>query len=220
MTAPARIRIHAQQVAVPGLELLAPGGIAWVECSELRIPLTPTPLKAQPSAYVQAAWAVKPYGTLTAVNVSAAIADYALFVRLRWSCSSPVRAITDNDVFADACAVMFPADGADGQAPLMGEPGRPVELWQWRAGTDAPFVLTATGPGTSTRLGHHAVAVASEWSGDRWTVVFRRALDAPGVTLGPGHVVPAGFAVWQGSNSERAGLAAHTPDWISLDIAR
>jgi len=32
--------------------------------------------------------------------------------------------------------------------------------------------------------------------------------------------VPLGIAVWSGANSERAGLKAHTPAWLTLTLPK
>lgn len=218
MTAPTQIKIVAREFRPAGLELLAPGGAAWDEITEIRVPLSPTPLDAQPSAYVRASWARHAHGTLASVNVAAATSEGALYLRLRWHAESPRAAITDNDSFADACAIMFPLRGDDAPLATMGSPDRPVQAWHWRAGTEAPFVVTASGLGTVTRMPHQPVTVAAEWARDRWSVVFRRSFDAVGVPLKLGAVVPAAFAVWQGWNAERAGLASHTPAWLALDL--
>lgn len=219
MTAPTQLRIVANASARPGTELLAPGGAAWRGIAETSVPLAPTPLAAQPSAYVQAARAGRPHGGVGTLAVAAAVADGALYLRLRWACPNPRPAITDNNVFADACAVMFPLDGLTAELATMGSPTAPVQAWHWRAGTAQPFVLTAEGLGTTTRLAHHPVTVAAEWARDAWSVVFRRALDGQGVPLWSGKTVPAAFAVWQGANEERAGLASHTPAWTELQIS-
>ncbi len=219
MTTPTQLRITAGHTTWPGLELLAPRGSAWDRLPETRLRLSPTPLDAQPSAYVRVSRAERPYGTLPAVDVAAAVTDGALYLRLRWQEALPHPAITDNDVFADACAIMFPRDGIDADLQTMGSPERPVEAWHWRAGTELPFVLNATGLGTATRLAHHALTAAAEWQSGQWSVVFRRVLDGPGVPLKPATIVPAAFAVWQGWNAERAGLASCTLEWAALEIA-
>lgn len=219
MTAPAQVRIAAHSVGQVGLELLAPGGAAWDDIAEVHVPLSPTPLDAQPSAYVRASRAARVHGTLAAVNVAAATSEGALYVRLRWHQENPQSAITDNDTFADACAVMFPLSGSNAPLATMGSADRPVQAWHWRAGTEVPFVVTATGLGTVARLPHHPVTVAAEWARDRWSVVFRRSLEGSGVPLKPGATLSAAFAVWQGWNAERAGLASHTPAWVALDLA-
>ncbi|MCC7366285.1 MAG: hypothetical protein IT303_18150 [Dehalococcoidia bacterium] len=198
---------------------LAPRGTAWTQAGEHAVPLAPTPLEAQPSAYVRTAWAARSYGTLPSVAVAAAVAGGALHVRLRWAAPSPRTGITDNNVYADACALLFPADGREAVLATMGDDRSPVEAWHWRAGTSLPFVLTARGAGTSERRPHHDLTADAAWDHGEWAVVFRRSLTAAGVPLRTGDL-PFGIAIWQGANEERAGLASHTPAWLALEVPR
>ena len=109
MTAKTAAKVTAQRVTAASKELLVPGSKAWKDVAETAVALSPTPLDAQPSAYVRASWADRPHGATGTVNVSAVVADDALFIRLRWETAEPRQSITDNNVYADACAVLFPA---------------------------------------------------------------------------------------------------------------
>ncbi|MGB4864169.1 MAG: ethylbenzene dehydrogenase-related protein [Tepidiformaceae bacterium] len=191
----------------------------WHAAQEIEAPLEPTPLEAQPSAYVRTAWADRKHGATPSVRAAAAVADGVLHVRLRWAALNPRPAITDNNVFADACALLFPLDGMTAELSTMGDEAHPVQAWHWRAGTAVPFVVEATGLATTTRLPNpQAVSVEAVWNGGEWSVVLSRALDAPGVPLRPGTSVPLGIAIWQGALEERAGLASHTPRWLALEL--
>ena len=191
----------------------------WKAAQEVEVPLEPTPLGAQPSAYVQAAWADRKHGATPSARAAAAVVDGVLHVRLRWTALNPRPAITDNNVFADACALLFPMDGEAAELTTMGDAARPVQAWHWRAGTAIPFVLRATGIGTATRqTTPHGVTVESAWGADEWTVVFSRAIAEAGVPIRSGGAVPMGIAVWQGALEERAGLASHTPAWLTLEL--
>lgn len=216
MTASAAVTIAARKLAAPA-NTLGARGKGWEEVPETRLALAPTPLDGQSSAYVRTAWTTRDYGNLTTLHVAAAISGGGLHIRLRWAAPTPRSAITDNDVFADACALMFPANGAD--ADFMGNEAKPVSLWYWRAGNPGAFVLNATGPGTSRRTVNHVLSVEDEWLRDEWTVGFSQPLGAGDVPLGAGAMTPIAFAVWQGCNNERAGLASHTPDWHMLEIS-
>lgn len=218
MTAPASTHvITAARVPVATGPLLIPNGAGWTE-GEYPVSLVPTPLDAQPSEYVRTSWAQRPYGQLATVRLSAALTDSELYIRLRWLTPEPRNAITDNNVFADACAVLFPRDGRSAELATMGDEERPVQAWHWRAGTDTPFVIDATGLGTTSRIPIHGVGVAASWDRSEWTVVFSRAIHADGVPLEPGRHMPIGVAVWRGSLGERAGLKSHTPEWLSLRL--
>ena len=218
MTAPAAERIVAVQTSggLPGS--FGPRGAGWEAAQEVEVPLAPTPLEAQPSAYVREAWAARKHGATPSVRAAAAVCDGVAHVRLRWAALNPRPAITDNNVFADACAVMFPLDGRAAVLATMGDPARPVEAWHWRAGTADAFVLRGTGLGTTTRQAlPHGVSVEAAWNAGEWAVVFSRGVEADGVPLAAGRV-PVAFAVWQGAVEERAGLASHTPEWLTLQL--
>lgn len=213
--------IVAASFALDRVAALGPHGSDWGAAQQIDIPLEPTPLESQPSAYVQAAWAERQHGVTPSACVAAAIADGVLRVRLRWTALNPRPAITDNNVFADACALLFPLNGEDAPLETMGDTANPVQAWQWRAGTPTPFVLNASGPGTSTRQSAaHGVSVDATWNAGEWSVVFARALAEPGVPLKAGGQIRFGIAVWQGAAEERAGLAAHTPRWLALALPR
>jgi DMSO reductase family type II enzyme heme b subunit len=218
MTANTLPRVRATESSALGPSLLNPAGAGWDEVVGSPVSLAPTPLGSQPSAYVQAAWAARPYGRLATARVAAVVAGGSLYLKLSWSCAEPRMAITDNDVFADACAVLFPLDGETAQLATMGDEQHPVEGWHWRAGTALPFVIQARGLGTVTREPHHAVSAGAGWEQGLWSVVFQRELREAGTPLRPGRAAPFGVAIWQGVNSERAGLKSHTPAWITLDI--
>lgn len=219
MTAATASRIIAVHQARPADGPPGLSDAGWRAAEEVEIGLVPTPLESQPSAYVQRAWAGRKHGATPSVRAAAAVTGGVIHVRLRWKALNPRPAITDNTVFADACALMFPLDGVGADLTTMGAPARPVQAWHWRAGTPTPFVLRATGLGTAARQSApHGVTAEAAWSADEWTVVFRRALAEPGVPFAAGAAVPIGIAVWQGALEERAGIASHTPAWLSLEL--
>jgi DMSO reductase family type II enzyme heme b subunit len=199
-------RLEACEVRA-GLEtLLAPDAEEWGRAKEAIVPLEPTPLDRQPSAYVQAAWRDRPRSGIGEVRVRAAASDSALALCLDWAAARPQRLISDLNVYPDACAVIFPADGREAEFTTMGSPDRPVRAWHWRAGSDAPFVVTATGIGTVDRVAEHGVRGRARWVEGRWQVVLARPLGAEGVPLEKGATLPVAFAVWSGAAQERAGL--------------
>ncbi len=200
--------------------LLAPDAAEWESAPEIVVPLEPTPLERQPSAYVQTAWRDRPHGGVGEVRVRAAQGASALAVRLDWAAARPQRLISDVSVYPDACAVIFPADGDEAEFSTMGSPERPVRAWHWRAGTDAPFVVTATGIGTVERVAEHAVRGRARWSDGRWQVVLARPLAADGVPLQERSSLPVAFVVWSGAARERAGLKSFSPQPCELRIAQ
>jgi len=200
-------------------EILAPDGSAWNEITGEVIALTPTPLERQPSAYVQTAWQDRRHGEVSQVVVQAVRNNDVLALRLQWDAAKPSRSINDINVYADACAVLFPENGQQADLETMGSPEYPVVVWHWRAGTDVPFTATATGIGTVERAAEHQLQARSRWSEGKWQVVLARSLDSDGPPLSGGMEIPVAFAVWCGAVSERGGLKSHSPDFISLKVA-
>lgn len=212
------IRVVAGKAPGGARDSLAPHGPGWTAL-EVEVPLQPTSLEAQPSAYVQTAWANRTWGVTPSVRVAASVTAGLLRVRLRWAALNPRNAITDNNIFADACAVMFPFDGRDAELATMGDEARPVRAWHWRAGTPEPFVLKATGLGTTERQpAADWLTVDPAWSAGEWAVVFTAELRATSEWLQAGATVPMALATWQGAAEERGGLASHTPSWLSLEL--
>ena len=220
MTTSQTTRVTAQQLSSVAAAQLGPAGTAWAAIEERVIALQPTPLDRQPSAYVRASWEGKAYGSLSAAGLSAAVFESSLFLRLRWLAPEPRLSITDNDVFADAAAVLFPMDGVGAELSTMGDEQRPVQAWHWRAGADGAFVVTARGLGTATRVPRHSVEATAEWDHGQWSVVLSRPLSGEGVPLVPGASVPCGVALWCGARGERAGLKSHTPGWVTLTLPK
>jgi DMSO reductase family type II enzyme heme b subunit len=200
------------------LAFVAPADPAWERAEEALVALEPTPLDQQPSAYVQRAWAGRPRGDVPAVAVRALVSEETVMLRLSWRASPPSPGITDYDAYADACGVLFPANGQTASLGTMGDESAPVTAWHWRAGAQEPFVVTARGLGTAEREGQHALRASGQLAGSTWTVVFAHPR-AGGPQARPGAPLPVGFAVWAGGAAERAGLKSHTPRWQELWLA-
>ena len=197
-------------------ELLSPDAGAWDASSEVVISLTPTPIERQPSAYVQAVWRDRPRGDVSEVKVRAVSNDDSLVLRLDWAAAEPHRSINDINVYADGCAVLFPANGETADLETMGSPEQPVAAWHWRAGTEQPFSVTATGIGTVERMVDHPLRVSARWGDGRWQVVLGSPLRSGGLELRRGMTLPIAFAVWCGAASDRAGLKSHSPQFHQL----
>jgi cytochrome c553 len=80
----------------------------------------------------------------------------------------------------------------------MGEPGRPVSLWLWRAGR-APELLQATGFGTLMPAAGAAPEAKAVRVVDGWVVVLR------GQAPDGANPLPLAVAVWDGRAAARAG---------------
>ena len=199
-------------------KLLAPDAGEWGGVEEAVVPIEPTPLERLPSAYVQVSWRDRPRGAIGEVRVRAASGTGGLAVRLDWAALRPSRLISDVNVYPDACAMLFPADGREAEFDTMGSPKHPVQGWHWRAGTDLPFVVTATGIGTVERAKEHPVQVRARWSEGRWQVVLAGPLGGSGMPLRKGSGLPVAFGVWSGAARERAGLKSYSPQACKLRL--
>ena len=77
--------------------------------------------------------------------------------------------------------------------------------------------------GTTVRRDDPALSSAARHANGQWDLIVARSLNgkrAPQgtVALAPGTVTKIAFAVWQGSEQERAGLKAFSPDWQELEL--
>ncbi|MDH5736692.1 MAG: ethylbenzene dehydrogenase-related protein [Gammaproteobacteria bacterium] len=211
-------------LATPANSLLDPLASAWQQADELGIELIPTPLDKQPSAYIQTSWSDKTWGLINQVFVKAVQASDSLAVHLRWRCDTPVRNIHDINVYADACALMFPASSGNAAVSSlnpdlpqsMGSESSPVNLWYWRAGAVAPLIGEAKGIGTVTRESDaNGLQASGLWQAEEWQVVLMGPM--PG--LMGGDTLPVAFAVWAGSHAERAGIKSFTPTFCDLRLS-
>ena len=211
--------VRVKRIAAKSSQLLEPNAPEWAPLTPDAIPLSPTPILSQPSAYVQAVWKDRPYGAARELNVQAAHNGESIFFRLSWTDATRDDEISDTDAFADAAAVLFPEKG---DAPLtsMGSPDQPVFAWLWRPDLDEPYHVTAQGIGSSQRLPANGITARGEHSGGGWRLVISRRLSGKGagLLLAPGAKGKVAFAVWQGSDHERGGLKAATLEWQQLEI--
>jgi len=197
-------------------KLLAADAGEWGRAAEAVVPVGPTPLDRQPSAYVQVAWRDRPRSGIGEVRVRAAAVSGGVAVRLEWAVLRPSRLISDVNVYPDACAVLFPADGREAEFGTMGSASHPVQGWHWRAGTDLPFAVRATGIGTVERAKEHPVQGRARWSEGCWQVVLAGPLGDGGMPLRKDRALPVAFAVWSGAARERAGLKSYSPQPCEL----
>lgn len=211
--------VSVKRLAARSAQLLDPGAPDWVPLIPETIPLSPTPILSQPSAYVQAVWGEDQYGVTKELNVQAAHNGESIFFRLSWNDATKDDAISDTDAFPDAAAVLFPEKG---DAPLtsMGSPDQPVFAWLWRPDMEEVFHVRAQGIGSSERLPPRGIFSMSQHTGSGWQIVVSRRLSGTGagLLLAPGAKGKVAFAVWEGSSHERGGLKAATLEWQQLDI--
>lgn len=210
-------RVKAKRAA-----LLDPNGEAWRGTRGRRTALAATPVDMQPAEYVRVSWEDRPYGKLPNILVSGLHNGDEIYFRLGWKDESENGAIADINQFVDAAAVLFPVAP---DAPLMGmgAKGKPVNGWFWRPDWERPKNVAAEGVGTTQRREDLALFSMSKHQRGRWEVVIARSLNGknspPGtVALKAGTTSKVAFAIWQGSNQERAGIKAFSPEWQDLEL--
>ncbi len=106
---------------------LDPGDGAWD-----RVPETELPLTAQQTSY--------PFGggSVAAVTVQALHDEESLYLRVTWPDSTSDVGTGAPEAFSDAVAVQFPSvAAATVPAVCMGQASSGVNIWQWRADSDA-----------------------------------------------------------------------------------
>jgi DMSO reductase family type II enzyme heme b subunit len=212
--------VIALRLSVASDRLLDPASSAWASAKEETVTLEPTPWASQPTEYTMNASKDRPFGLTGQLRVAAAHNGEALFFRLAWQDQTRDDNIPDTDRFTDGAGILFPVRS---DAPLltMGMPERAVNAWYWRPDLEEPMSVTATGLGTTVRQSNGSLAAAASYDDAGWQVVISRPLSArgdEGVALMPGQATKVGFAVWQGSNQERAGIKAATLEWQPLEI--
>lgn len=119
----------------------------------------------------------------------------------------------------DAVEVQFPVripEGAHRPYFFLGQPGKPVVLWRWKAdwnedpNRSSPVEeLHATGPRNPVvpqSTEDQEVVGKGAWKDGRWKVVMKRrlAVQNPEKDIGfeAGKLIPIAFHVWDGSNGE------------------
>ncbi len=211
-----------KKVTAARKELLDPTSSVWSSIKPLALELKPTPIGNQPTPYTRTAWKDKKIiNAVSHVNAEACHDGQRLYIRLEWRDPTENRAPEDNNVFPDGAAVLFPI-GKDAPINTMGDEKQWVNGWQWRADSEQGRSVWAKGTGT-TEPTAETVDVKAVRKGDHWLVVLARDLagagDGKSVRLGPGVASKLGVAVWEGSNSERAGYKGFTEKWIEFQIA-
>ena len=203
--------------------LLDPNNAAWSGARAERVKLEGTPAALQPTELIRTAWADKPIGAVTGVQVAALHNGEALAFRLEWEDATEDAVLSDTTSFPDGAAVLLPTSPA-APAITMGVPGIAVNAWYWRADeAEGGRHVVAEGLGTSRTLEAPRVRGRGVWKGGRWQVVLARSLRAesaePLVQLEPGSTIGFGVAVWEGGHGERAGLKAFSgPLWLELRL--
>jgi DMSO reductase family type II enzyme heme b subunit len=173
--------------------------------------------------------AVSPYmafsqnhGVVKGLSARALHNGRTLNIRLAWDDPAKDDAIWDLDRFADAAAILFPLLG-EANPISMGDEAKPVNAWLWRADHAEPYDVIARGFSTTQRRPASASGLAARGQREdgRWVVVFQRPLRPRGpefVAFELGTTAKIAFAVWDGSNAERAGQKAVSGAFIELPL--
>ena len=215
--------MRVKRVAVPDEALLDGAGAAWALPAGQHIALVPAPVTMAAAVSPQMALS-RTHGRVRAASARALHNSETLSVRLAWKDAAEDDAIRDLDQFADAAAIMFPLL-ADANPVTMGDEQQPVNAWLWKADRPEPFDVIARGYSTSERraASESGLVARGEHRGEKWVLVFQRPL-LPGngefAHFEPGTSAKIAFAVWDGSNAERAGQKAVSGAFIELPLDR
>ena len=115
---------------------LDPDWSTWTKLSSIDVPIT-----AQNLTYPMGG------GSIPSVKLQAAHYDRVLYIRAAWKDATEDGAAVNVNTFSDAVAVMFPAKSAVNIPSFcMGQANAGVNIWQWRADSQAggPDALTKT----------------------------------------------------------------------------
>jgi len=216
--------MECKRVTVSRAQLLDPVSAEWDRIAGEPLKLTATPLANQPSEYIKASRDEKQIGKVRDLMVQSAHNGTDIFFRLSWEDDSQNTEVTDNNLFPDGCGILMPLNGGDPPIDEMGSKEAPVNAWFWRADLkDQAHNTIARGLGTTEFSEKCPIQTKSTWGRGAWAVVFARPLAVPdqkeeATQLGAGQAVRVGFAVWEGSNGERAGVKSFSKEWRELRL--
>jgi DMSO reductase family type II enzyme heme b subunit len=214
--------MQCKKVTASRDQLLDPLSPVWNSILGESLTMDATPLANQPSEYIKASRDQRQIGKVRNLMVQAAHNATDVFFRLSWDDASKNIEITDNNMFPDGCGILMPLSGGEPPIDEMGSKDAPVNAWFWRADfNDTARNTVARGLGSTQFSKKCPIQVKSTWGQGAWAVVFLRPLAVPEqkdetVQLTPGEAVKVGFAVWEGSNGERAGVKSFSKEWRQL----
>ncbi len=216
--------MQCKKVTASRDQLLDPFSPQWNGIAGESLTMDATPLANQPSEYIKASRDQRQIGKVRNLMVQAAHNGTDVFFRLSWEDATKNVEITDNNMFPDGCGILMPLNGGEPPIDEMGSKDVPVNAWFWRADfNDTARNTVAHGLGSTQFSKQCPIQVKSAWGQGAWAVVFARALAVPEqkdetVQLAPGKAVKVGFAVWEGSNGERAGVKSFSKEWRELTL--
>lgn len=202
--------------------LATPDAPLWQGVPAATITLMGTPVALQPSGFVVNTFREAKIGKVAQLACKAAHNGEELAIFLEWKDPEADDNLSDNNRFPDGAAVMFPLKG-DATLMTMGSDEQPVNAWHWKANLpDRVANNIATGFGNTYVTKEVGIRAAARHSDGRWQLVLTRKIAFAGtnsISLAPGVPLKIAFAVWEGSNGERAGLKSFSPEWHTLLLA-
>ncbi len=211
-----------KKVALGSESLLDSDSPAWGKAQAKRIRLVNTPLDRQPSEYVKVVGDSWDYGATARLMVKSVYNGKEIFFLLEWEDTTQDTGLEDSN-YLDGAGLLFPLK-KDAPIDTMGSKEEPVNAWYWRADKPGGRNITAQGLGstqeTDKSRAKNYILTRARWSEGRWRLVVGRALtvDDTAVQFEAGGSYKVGFAVWQGSNQERAGLKSFSNSWLDLEL--
>lgn len=176
------------------------------------VTLIAPPTAMQPGGYIATAYADRSQPGTSRADLEVQESTAGWTVALRWRAPQAVIDATDNPrQFIDGAALFAPTV-KDAPWISMGTAQMPLEGVLWRADRAQPLRVSAQGLGSVQRAEAPAGwTTTASYANGTWQVTFTLpAFAALAATR------QLGFAVWQGAQSERAGLKSVTPGWINL----
>lgn len=158
--------------------------------------------------------------TVGLIGVETAHTDERIHMRISWDAPSPSETIDDPRAFADAVAVQLPLQQAAEPPIAMGSETEPVDVWYWNADTGEEE-LYAGGMGSTTAMSESAVSTQATHTDGEWRVVFTRELaagDRERTDIDTDEDLNVAFAVFDGTNHERAGVKAAS-EWYHYPLS-
>jgi len=211
-----------KRVAATSQELLEVDGAVWAERDAVGIDLVPAPVTMAAILSGQMALS-QSHGKVRRVDARMAHNGEVISVRLSWQDAERDDRIEDLDRFSDGAAVMFPLL-EDANPVTMGDAKQPVNAWLWKADRAEPFDVIARGYSTSQRrpASSSQLAASASYHDGGWHLVFQRPLDCPEsgefARFVPGRPSKIAFAIWEGSNADRAGQKAVSGAFVEVEL--
>ena len=149
--------------------------------------------------------------TVTAVQVRAVYNDEAIALQIVWDDPTETEPNPDEEIYADAMSVQFPAQIPVGLIKpyfLMGDAGLPVNLWHWASGGQGVIEQNAWGTDRRQDQGPSSQQVegVGQYHKGQYRFVLRRVLTTQDkdldVQFEPGKFIPMSFFIWDGFNFE------------------